>query len=145
MDKADLRLRKKWLILAFVAYVVGPWLSTLAQGLVDERRSLGSSIAFSFVPVMLGLLLLAIAYRCAYEKPGTKMLMFLAIMGMLGCCRSVTEMTVHPFSVWLLCVCVAFECLSIWFVVLTFKFRDLNKRLQREGIACAGTEPPAEA
>ena len=71
-------------------------------------------------------ILIGISYKCAYEKPGTKYLLFailMAISGAVGGFRALLDRSEHTSSV----ILAVGGVLSIWFVTTSLSLRQLNK------------------
>ena len=136
MNHADNKIRKQWLLcygLSMMAFLCGlifqvrndPMLDLLPQG------RYGHALSTLFVYCVFGY----ITYRCAYKKPGTKLLMtclVLVVPSLIITPILYLKGIIQPpayipyYGVYLL----ASQGLSVWWVIASWRMRKVNKRLQ---------------
>jgi Trk-type K+ transport system membrane component len=139
MDNKDKNIRMQWLIglcLMFV-YSLGHFLYQLEHPSTDHSIphyrlfftafSLFCTAGFSFI-----------FYRCAYKKPGTKLLflsLILTGLGFLSPIGYLTEVLPLPPYITHLNLYLIFETnLEVIWFVLCWRMRQLNKKLMRQNM-----------
>lgn len=136
MNENDKKVRKQWIIVWVLSLLIGIS-STLLQQLFDPSLNAFPLARYGTAAFSL-LLLLAfsfVSYHCIYKKPGTKLLTFLLIM-------TAISLTIIPilyltgkirppvyipyYGVFM----VISEGLSVWWLIVSWRMRKTNKRLQ---------------
>lgn len=127
MTDKDKMIRKMWL-LSYIIISIGEFIFRYSQQISPEL------IAFDVVSLIFSgigaFLIVYMYYRCAYKKPGTKLLTFslvvfpiivaLKILLVVRGNVNLAQSGLHPLQM----------ILAIWFYVLTWKMRKINKKLQ---------------
>lgn len=125
MSEKDRLIRNMWFA-SLIVIVIGNLFFTLAL----DRHWVGYEMLFFSYCTLMGLLTIYIYYRCAYRRPGTKLLTLI--------------LYTLPFSILFQGVQVALGNLpffisglhplqlipTIWLYALSWKLRKINKKLQ---------------
>lgn len=137
MNDADIKIRKQWLL----CYTFGMLLSSfslLLQGSKDPTLDLFPMGRYGYVSITL----LAygvfgyIFYRCAYKKPGTKLLMtcllltipslvLTPILYLKGIIKAPAYIPYYGTYLTLS------QGVGFWWVIASWRMRKVNKRLQK--------------
>lgn len=123
----ETKIRKQWLIALF--------LNTLLPYGFLSLQALDSSVALltAFNSLLILAIPLWIYYRCAYQNPGTRFLLAGLIMGPLFTIRDLIKIGGEFGEDWIpWLVTLTFLAPAIWFYVLSFKMRQINKKIQKE-------------
>lgn len=128
-------LRKEWLILTIIiSFVMTPlkiayafWTLSMPNMNTNERSSTIFTLGvFVFLFSFLSFLMF---YKCAYKKPGTKVLTVSLILFTLGLLSSVSALF-KISSILEACIFIIQFSFSIWLGVLSYKMRELNQKIK---------------
>ena len=129
-----MKVRKLWLIWTVIVYIV-PVVLLVAIAIIgslvgDTKNSSGVVASILGVLLVVGLLIpfFYIQYRCAYKNPGTKLLLFILILGSVGVASRLLAITdvlqTRPMPYNLIGV-IPFLC-GVVHLVLTYYMRKNN-------------------
>ncbi len=125
-------LRKAWLILTIMMYFV---FTPFRMGYLTLNFAPAGDKGLIFILSMISLfaffstLYFCILYRCAYKKPGTRILTVVLILAALGILRELGSLSKSPS---LLDFCFSFVALlmSSWWCVLSYGLRKINHEIK---------------
>jgi hypothetical protein len=119
----EIKVRSQWLTATFWFFIWFP----LIQSVINFFNPKGHFYLFS-LPVQL--LWFWAIWRCAHEKPGTKLLTFLLVLAPLQLIALVGLLSRRSADLWAYGESLADLALYTWWFILSLKLRRINKRLQ---------------
>ena len=132
------RMRKHWLLVTLVRWIVGPslaccwWvLSSVLQGIPVSFIYQTKEVLPLFVAVPFGILGAGLLYRYAYKKLGTKLLSCFLVFTILASLRNTIDSLFLEADLVTGILLLVDTCLSVWWIFLSFKLRKINKIRKR--------------
>lgn len=138
MNDIDISIRKKWLI-SLICVVTLNQIKIILD-VFNNGKTLNIPTCFNYSILVFIVFLTAgylwIAYRCAYKKPGTKLLTFLIISGSIGILSAIASLILGKLpslsqSGESLVIALFQLAGALWLLFLNWKLRITNKRLQQ--------------
>lgn len=138
ITEADAKTRKQWLINLFAITMLNEMFiiyKTLSSGLAPNMPWWFN---YYFIPqnIILSIVFLWITYRCAYKKPGTKLLTFFIILTPFSILINVVLFLMGKLpqisGSWIeQSILLLQQAAGLWLLFLNWKMRLINKKLQR--------------
>lgn len=135
MELDAIGVKRKWLRCwkVLVGYQILVGVLFLTIGILWEWRGeegigAGAAVFFS----LWGMFWLFLCRKCAYEKPGTKLLTCILVLSGLGVLKRFFGLAKSDFDLYELIELVIFVFIFIWFVITSLNLRKLNKKIRRE-------------
>ena len=141
MDDIDISIRKKWLI-SLICIITLNQIKMIID-IFNSGKTLNIPTWFNYSILVFVIFLTAaylwIAYRCAYKKPGTKLLTFLIISGPIGILSTIVGLILGKLpslsQSWESLVIAIFQLAgALWLLFLNWKLRITNKKLQQSSV-----------
>jgi len=134
MSREEQKMRKRWLVLTLCYFLIPAALLFVPVVVV-----LFSNTPFSIMVLLLlalpvlELIKLWIFWHCAYKKRGTALLTFCLVAGPLLVLLSLVGWLMghrDPWTLEMLVIAVVVTPIYIWWYVLSFKLRKINRQFQ---------------
>ena len=122
MNNKERKTRKRWLMVNICL------MSLLAFNIIVNVLTDAPEAAF-YLPISRMLVLFSLWY-CAYKEHGNKFLTFWLILGIFGILREIVEIAHQPIDIVSVIDWIITVSLSIWFYVLSWKLRAINKKIK---------------
>ena len=133
ISQKEMKQRKDWLIATIVSFGLCPLLAITFFPKLSENTAPFNSICYELAAsALVNLILFWMTWRCAYRKPGTKLLTFWVITGLIQVSFSALELFNTSSSVWNKVVNVINASIFLWWYVQCIKLRRINKRIQMQ-------------
>ncbi|HSX11057.1 MAG TPA: hypothetical protein VLF94_05030 [Chlamydiales bacterium] len=142
MNENEIGVRKQWLFV-LIAAALERSVYTFTQTLTEFKIYINDAsmtppvwLNYALAALVFGmpLCLNYLLYHCAFRKSGTKLLTFFLIMTPIGFIFGIRAYFVGkvplPGSSWLWMYVVLDTGLAVWFYLLSWKMRAINKRRQ---------------
>jgi hypothetical protein len=141
MNEADISIRKKWLI-SIISITIFNQITILIDIInIDKMLDIPPFANYLNITIItiVSIAFLWVCYRCAYKKPGTKLLTFFliatpigilvtAIYVILGKLPSVTQ------SWGTMTLAIMQQMGGLWLFYFNWKLRIINKKLQSKNL-----------
>lgn len=140
MTESEIKTRKQWLTVLIVSGVMNVCyfaFHTLGDPAYSEFPNWVKQIilAINFTSILAFSYIL---YRCIYQKPGTKMILFLLIVAPIVMSVSILGYLFGkvpmPSNIWLWAHFLLSNGLGIWWYILNLKMRQINKKAQERAV-----------
>lgn len=141
MNETDTSIKKKWLI-SIIAIMIFNQIPLFIET-IKTGKTLNVPSSFNYIILLILTIItvsyLWISYRCAYKKPGTKLLTFYIIAGPIGILTTIIllvlgkspQMTQSWGSIF---ITLLQQAGGLWLLFLNWKLRIFNKKLQKNSV-----------
>ena len=89
----------------------------------------GKDLFLGFLRSLFAILWSVLCYKCAYEKPGTKLLTFLSVLCGLGVLGKLSSLSQSDFSIYEIVDYLIFFPVFIWYIITSINLRSENKKI----------------
>jgi len=127
-------VKKKWLRSwkAMLAYHAVTGLLWLSVGIMFGWKEESEDAALGIFLSLWAILWLFLCRKCAYEKPGTKLLTFVLVSAGLGILRRLPELMKSGPDLYDLADYGIFIAVFVWFAITSSNLLDFNKKIKKE-------------
>ncbi len=120
---------KSWKVMLGYQIVAGV-IFLLLGSMCDWEGGDGENATSGVLLSLWAIFWLFLCRKCAYEKPGTKLLTFVLVSSALSIFRNFSELMKNNFDIYDIVDIAIYMPFFVWFVIASLDLRGINKKIQ---------------